>query len=181
VATDESVCTSRTRPHSVPQNTFVAITARWYLRTDDPVAQHLMPKLIAAIIDRYPAATAVRTGDGVGWVACDLASNRDVAGETRARYPGAIGNEVTTSPIALRISTVPDTIKQAVEYGLSNGGPDTLRRCDALAEATVSGYIADWAIVETVHLAAVELWAAVAYTDQAGFDVRVNDPRRPNP
>jgi hypothetical protein len=41
-----------------------------------------------------------------------------------------------------------------------------------LAEVTVSGYVLDWTIIETVHSAALELWAAIAYTDQAGFEVQ---------
>lgn len=141
-----------------------------FLRSGEPVAQRLLDELVTELRARYPVVTATSTGDGVGWASCQLASDRDVAGEARVRYPAAVAAGEQTTPVALRVVTRPDTVKHAVNDGLRQGGPVELALCDALAEVTTSDYLLDWTIVRTIHWLTSDRWGAILYTEQAGFD-----------
>ncbi|PWU60068.1 hypothetical protein DLE60_13115 [Micromonospora globispora] len=141
-----------------------------FLRSGEPVAQRLLDELVAELRVRYPVVAATPVGDGVGWASCELSSDRDVAGEARARYPTAVAVDEQTTPVALRVVTRPDTVKDAVNHGLAQGGPVDLTLCDTLAEITTSGYLLDWAIVRTIHRLTSDRWAAILYTAQAGFN-----------
>jgi hypothetical protein len=142
-----------------------------FLRSGEPVAQRLLDDLVSAVADRYPAARAAPTGDGVGWAACDLTSDRDVAAETRALYPGTADDAERTGPVLVRVTTRPDMVSEAVAAHLAWDGPAELGACDAVVPVALLGYLLDWTIVKTVHAVGAERWSAIAYTDQAGFDV----------
>ncbi|MGQ5259588.1 hypothetical protein ACTWLT_02400 [Micromonospora sp. ZYX-F-536] len=147
-----------------------------FLRSGEPVAQRLLDELVTELRARCPVATATPAGDGVGWASCRLSSDRDVAGEARVRYPAAVAAGEQTTPVALRVVTRPDSVKNAVDHGLRQGGPVDLTLCDALAEITTSGYLLDWRIVRTMHRLTSDRWGAILYTEQAGFDTTAPDP-----
>jgi hypothetical protein len=69
------------------------------------------------------------------------------------------------------VTTRSDLVERSVAYGLAHDGPAGLRLCDAVIEVTLTSWVTDWAIVHAVHRASVELWSAIPYADQAGFDV----------
>lgn len=154
----------------VSKDVAVAEVMTLFMRSGEPVAQRLLNELVAELRTRYPVLAATPTGDGVGWASCELASDRNVAGETRVRYPTAVATSEHTTPVALRVVTRPETVNSAVSNGLDQGGPADLTRCDTLAEVTTSGYLLDWAIIRTLHSLTCERWAAILYTEQAGFD-----------
>jgi hypothetical protein len=72
---------------------------------------------------------------------------------------------------SVRVTTRPDMVKEAVAAHLAWDGPAELAACDAVVKVALPGYDLDWTIVKTVHAVGAERWSAIAYTDQAGFDV----------
>lgn len=141
-----------------------------FMRSGEPVAQRLLDELVTELRARYPVVTVTPAGDGVGSASCELSSVRDVAGEARIRYPTAVAAGEQTTPVALRVVTRPENVKNAVAHGLDKGGPVDLILCDTLVEVTTSGYLLDWTIVRTIHSLTSDRWAAILYTEQAGFD-----------
>ncbi|MDO3684880.1 hypothetical protein [Micromonospora sp. C28ISP2-4] len=148
-----------------------------FMRSGEPVAQRLLDELVAEIRRRYPVVAATPAGDGVGWASYELSSDRDVVAEARDRYPTAVAAGEQTSPIVLRVVTRPDAVKSAIDHGLDQGGPVDLTFCDTLAEVATSGYLLDWAIVRAIHRLTFDRWAAILYTEQAGFDTRLPSRR----
>lgn len=146
-----------------------------FMRSGEPVAQRLLDELVTELRGRCPVVAATPTGDGVGWASCELSSDRDVAAEARVRYPTAVAAGEQTTPVALRVVTRSDAVKSAVNHGLDQGGPVDLTLCDTLAEVTTSGYLLDWTIVRTIHRVTSDRWAAVLYTEQAGFGTTTPD------
>jgi hypothetical protein len=153
----------------VSKDVAVAEVMTLFMRSGEPVAQRLLDELVAELRGRYPVVAGTPAGGGVGWASCELSSDRDVAGEARVRYPTAVAAGEQTTPVALRVVTRTDTVKNAVNHGLDQGGPVDLTLCGTLAEVTTTGYLLDWTIVRTIHRLTSDRWAAILYTEQAGF------------
>ncbi|MFC0533093.1 hypothetical protein [Phytohabitans kaempferiae] len=143
-------------------------------RAGEPVAQRALAFLVDAVSVRDPDISSSPGSDGVGWASCELSSSRDVASSMDDLERALLADPVKVWPVFLAVNTRPDMVKDMIRWGLDQGGPDALSRCDAFVEISLSGVI-DWAIVRAVCEAAVEMWSAVLRADGSGFDVTLAD------
>jgi hypothetical protein len=62
-----------------------------------------------------------------------------------------------------------------VRWGIGEGGPASLRECDALVEVTLVGDLIDWKIVRVICESAVEMWPVTLHDEGSGFDASIAD------
>ncbi|MEN3610973.1 hypothetical protein AAH979_15615 [Plantactinospora sp. ZYX-F-223] len=141
----------------------------------DPVAHHVLPRLVSSVQRRDTAVVAVPTGDGVGWMSCDLSADHDLSADLDELVQDLLPGPPRRWPLALEVTTRPDSVREMVSWGIGEGGPASLSECDALIEVTLVGDLIDWKIVREICESAAEMWQVTLRDETSGFDVSIAD------
>jgi hypothetical protein len=147
----------------------VAYTISLFVRMSEPVAQRAAEDLVRQLIQRDPGVNGVPTGDGVGWASYQLITGRDLHAQVSDFERDLLPPEPRFWPLSVTVNTRPDSVKRQIVWGLENGGPLSLDRCDGLVEMTLVGDLHDWDLVELVCNVATERWNAIICDDHDGF------------
>lgn len=142
-----------------------------FVRTSEPVAQRAAEDLVSRVARRDSSVTGVPTGDGVGWSSYELTTGRDLATHLSEFDRDLLPPELGAQSLSVTVTTRPDSVKDQIAWGLENGGPSSLARCDGFVNLTLVGYVHDWDLVELVCDVATERWDAVMFDDHDGFDL----------
>lgn len=140
-----------------------------FVRTSEPVAQRAIQQLIDQVVQRAPAATAIPDGDGLGWASYELSTGRDLRAELSDFERDLLPPDARRWPVSVEVNTRSDLMKDQIAWGLQNGGPPSLERCDGLVNITLSGHLVDWDLVQLVCDVATEMWDAIVYDEHDGF------------
>jgi hypothetical protein len=158
------------RARTAEENLTVASTIMLFVRTSEPVAQRAIQQLIDQVVQREPIATAMPDGDGVGWASYELSTERDLRADLSDFERDLLQPDPRSSPISVEVNTRPDLMKEQIAWGLQNGGPPPLERCDGLINITLSGHLVDWDLVQLICDIATEMWDAIVYDEHEGFE-----------
>ena len=139
---------------------------------EEPVKQHARARFIEEILNRDSLASAILVGDGVGWAAFDLTSERDPRLEMNALLLELAAPDLSAAhSLSIEVVTRHDLVAEMrTSYQETPGAPD-LSSCDLYVSMRLVGGVTDWQLVEAVCAAAADLWSAVLHADGSGFHV----------
>ena len=138
---------------------------------EEPVAQHARARFIEEILNRDSLARALLVGDGVGWAAFDLTSERDPRQEMHTLLLELAAPDLSAAhSLSIEVVTRRDLVAEmTTSYQAMPGAPD-LSSCDLYVSMRLDGGVTDWHLVEAVCASAADLWSAVLHADGSGFD-----------